>query len=447
MLLLMSVPGLPLLMVFPTLRRHVPGFPYVAILPAAIVALLPITYAFELPGLMLNAGLGVDGISRLLLGMSVLLWLLVSILFSKDLSVSLKQPANNLLSSFFLVAMAGNFGAILAIDLVSFFSFSTLLGYALYGLIISGANESTYNATRRAGKIYLVLMIIADVVLFEVLLITALSNDNLRFAAVHQAMAQADASVMYLWLVVFAFAIKAGIWPLHFWLVVVLRRVRPATAILLSAVPVSIAMLGMLRWLPLGEISAPQSGLIIQATGVFAVFYAISLMYFGWQKNRQRKLVVIHALVLAGGLFMFAIGSGLSDAALWHQYGNAMYYFIASLGFASVILLAMTLRVRSGSKHSATTAAPVDAASTWFELWAASLIGWAGKVSAETVPGWRSWWFAKMRYLLLLLHRGQRVITADERLLRVWSLAMTLFLSLAVLITFILVLSGGSAIS
>lgn len=446
-ILLLSVPGLPLLLAFPALHSRIPWFRYFAILPAAIVVALPVTYTVELSWFLFDAGLGVDGVSRLLLGVSALLWFVASISFSKEVQASEKQPAHKLMPSIFLLAMAANFGAILAIDLVSFFVFSTLLGYAFYGLLVTGANAGLHNDARRAGRIYLVAMIVADLLIFEVLLITAFATGDTAFAAVHQGMAQSDYLTLYLWLVVFSFAIKAGIWPLHFWLVVVLRRVTPALAILLCAVPVTIALLGMLRWLPLGQITSPEMGLMLQGIGVLAVSYAVILMLFGLLKNRQKKLVVIHALVLIGGLFTVAIGTGLADAAVWNQYGNGLYYFIAGFGFFAVILFAITTGLQSTNNHSATTAVQADASTEWFEHWSASIVSWVGDVSDHAIPRWRSQWLAKMHHLLLLFDHLQSVMSVNERSLRVWSLAITLFLLLAVVLIFILMFSGISVTS
>ncbi len=453
-ILLVSVPGLPLLLAFSALRARLPWFRYGALLPAALVALLPISYSVELPWLLFGSELRIDGVSRLLLGVSVLLWLAAAASFSKASTDSENQltasangsPLVHLNPMFFLLAMAGNFGAILANDVVLFFVSTMLLGYAFYGLLVTTVQGELQVEALRAGRIYLVAMIVADLLLFEVLLIIAFVTDNLSFAAVHQDIVQSDSSSLYLWLVLLGFALKAGIWPLHFWLLVVLRRVRPALALLLCAVPLSMALLGMLRWLPLGEISTPETALVVQSAGVIAVLYAIGFGLLSWSKKESKNTVALYSIVLISGLFIMAIGTGLSDAATWDRYENSLYVLLAILILASAVLLALTMLTSSkssGQTSSSTSTERTDADSAWFERWATSTVYWVANICNNKLPKWQNGWLENTRYLWLQCCRGKKVMKVYEHYLRGWSLAMTLFLSLTVTISFIVMVNAG----
>lgn len=436
LLLLLSVPGLPLLLALPALHMRFPQFRYLAVAPAIIVALLPVTYSVELPWLLFGIGLGVDELSQLLLGASALLWIVFAILSSKKSST--KNTPSNLISSFFMLTMAGNFGAIIAADLVGFFVFSTLMGYSFYGLLIASAADNLYHQTRRVGRFYLVAMVIADLVLFETLLITALVTENMSFTEVHQSIVHSDYLNLYLWLAVFGFALKAGIWPLHFWLMGVFRHIGSTMLILLCGVPIIIALLGMLRWLPLGEISSPTIGLIIQSIGVVAVLYTIFVVFFHRLKKKPLDLITSYAMLLASGLFIIAIGTGLTNATLWNHYGDSLYYFIALLGLALTILLALTIRVQA--RHKTTTVVvDVDDASMWFEKWSITVVAWAGNIGLRTLPEWRSWCLSKVNHLWLSACIWKKALAANERNLQGWNLAITLFLTLAVIITLTLI--------
>lgn len=416
--LLLSVPGLPLLLAFPMLRSRLPWARYLALLPAVIVAAVPATYSVELPWLLFGSELGIDGASRLLLVMSVVLWATAATL------LRVPKGQADYLSTFFLLTLAGNLGAILSIDLVVFFAFSTLMGYGFYGLLVAAGDEGT----RRAARVYLVLMILADLALFEVLLVVAVTTENLGFEAMHHAMAQSPSLGLYLSLVLFGFAVKAGIWPFHFWLALAFGSARLAVALLLCGVPVAIALLGMLRWLPLGEISSPELGLIIQGIGVAAVLYAI----LAGLKKAQRKMLPVHATILATGLFLTAIGAGLADSAAWNRYGNWVHYFIALLGFGLAVLV---------TASSSLVAKQADDSSLWFERWSGTVVVWAGKTGFDTLPRWRAWWLAKLSRLWLVICAWQSVLDASERTLQGWTLAITLFLLLGIVVVFVGALS------
>jgi len=261
-LLLLSVPGLPLLLAFPALHTRLSWSCYFALLPAVILLLLPTTVSVDLPWLLFGTKIGFDGTFRWLLGMCVLLWF-----FAANRLQPLNDPAvNNRLISFFLLTLAGSLGTILATGLMGFFVFSTLMGYGFYGLLVSAGGH----AARRGGRAYLVLLILADLALFEGILVAASTTGDLTFDSVQLAMAQSDSPGLYLVMVLAGFAVKACLWPLHFWLPLVFRSSQPVVALLLPAAPITLAMLGIVCWLPLGDISSPGLGLIIQAIGVAA---------------------------------------------------------------------------------------------------------------------------------------------------------------------------------
>jgi len=427
--LLLSVPGLPLLLAFPALRLRLFWPCHFALLPAVILLAVPAVVSVDLPWLLLGTKLGLDGASRWLLGMTVLIWVAAASLLqpAKD------RVANDRLTSFFLLTMAGGLGAILATGLVGFFVFSTLMGYGFYGLLVSAGG----NTARRGGRGYLVLLILADLALFEGILIAATTTKDLGFESVRQAMAQSDSLGLYLLMILLGFALKAGIWPLHFWLQRVFRSSQPAVALLLPGVPIALAMLGTVRWLPLGEINSPGLGLIIQGIGVTAMLYAI----LSGLKKAQLKTLPVHATILATGLFTTAIGVGLADSAVWNRYGNWAYYFIASLGFGLAVLVTASGWLEARRHSPATPAKQADDSNLWFERWSGTVVAWAGKTGFDTLPRWRAWWLATVSRLWLAICAWQSALDAGERTLQRWTLAITLFLLLGIVMAFVVVSS------
>lgn len=424
MLLLLSVPLLPLLLVFPALRLLLPKAQFVALLPAVIVVVSPVTFSAEMPWLMFGSEMELDGFNRLLLAMSVLVWAIALKRGSREV------VANNHSMTFVLLAMAGNFGAIVAADLLLFFGFTTLMGYAFYALLMA-----SYNAVRRVARVYLWLMIVADILLFEVLLLLAVNNTNLSFASANTTMAQSPLLELNLWLVLLGFMLKAGIWPVHYWLSSACRGVKPALALLLVVAPVSMSLLGLLRWLPLGEINLSVHGFIVQGIGVSAMLYAFVSML---KKTSIKIGRPVHGIIFMTGLFFLGIGTGLADAATWGRYEAWGYYFIVALGF--VVLLLITLRAwkrlllddpvaRSLQAHNLTLR---------FERFAAMQVNRVSKSVIYNLTGWRAWWLAIVKRMWWSNScYWQNILDFTETKLSSWPFAITLYLLLGIVMVFI----------
>ncbi len=328
-LLLFSIPGLPLLLAIPVLRSYFPWSTSIALLPVVIILVIePQLISIEIPWLLLGTTFAIDEMSRILLVMSLIVWSISTAFLNK----STPFLQNRHFVSYFMLTLSGNLGAIIANDLMTFFLFLTLMSYSFYALVVSQNKEhSPYS-----GRIYLSFMIIADLVLFEALLFAALVTDNLGFSAVHSMIVQSPSADLYLIMILLGFGMKAGLWPLHFWLKRVFFSSQPALKTLLGSVVIVIALLGILRWLPLGEISAPELGVAIQCLGVASILTVIisSLMH------RQGQSLAINVIIISSGFYMMALGAGLVDPVLWQQYELWAYYFLASfgIGFAGLVI-------------------------------------------------------------------------------------------------------------
>ena len=422
--LLLSVPLLPIVLAFPPLRSRISHPCHIALLPAIILLAVPPVGSIELPWLLFGSGFGIDGASRWLLAMSVVIWTAAATLLQPIDS----QAADNRRTVFFLLAMAGNLGLIVATDVVGFFSFSALMGYGFYGLLVAGGDETA----RRTGRIYLGFMIVADLLLFEALLIVAATTSDMGFEAVRHTIAQSHASGLYVSLVFAGFALKTGIWPLHSWLPLAFRSAPPAVALLVGGVPIAMGLLGMVRWLPLGEITLPGLGLIIQLLGVAAILYAI----VAGAKRVQMKLLPAYAAIIATGSFSIALGAVLADSSAWNHYGKLSYLFIVSLGFGIVVVVVAICWLQTNRHTPAVLAKQADDSSLWFERWAGAAVCWSGEMGFDTLPRLQASWLV-LAGRLLQTHAWQRTFDASERSLQCWILAITLFLLLGIVMAFV----------
>ena len=435
-LLLLSVPGLPLLLILPGLRSRLSRPCHLALLPAVMLLAVPVDLSIEVSWLLFGTGLGVDGTSRLLLAMSVVLWTATTFLQAPS-----GQAVDNRYTIFFLLTMAGNLGTILATEIVGFFTFSTLMGYGFYGLLVAAGNE----AVRRAGRVYLGFLILADLALFEALLVVATMSEDLGFGAVRHAIEQSAAPGFYLSIVLAGFALKAGVWPLHFWLPLTFRAARPAVVLLLGGVPVAIGLLGMVRWLPLGELALPDLGVGIQWVGLAAAMYGTVA---GLRQSHPRTVLAYTGIVVTG-LFVTTLGSGLE----WPMIGSAIketaHLFILYLGFMLAALVsgsvvadkikarhalhALLLAGHTAGALLLALAPVIILFLVWIPAGADPLVTDSGMVDL-----W-PWWplctiLLAMRWLYLLLHHQPEVVSAPAPVLWVvWGVLLAATVAIGLL--------------
>lgn len=422
-LLLLAVPGLPLLLAIPALRSRISRPCHVALLPAIILLAVPSVVSIDLSWLLFGSGLGANDESRWLLLMSVVIWGAAATL----LQLRASHTGGNRRTTFFLLTMAGNLGAIMVTDVVGFFTFSVLMGYAFYALLVDDGDD----VARRAGRIYIIFLLVAHLLLFESLLIAAITTSDMGFEAVRHALSRSTFSGLYVSLVIAGFALKAGAWPLHSWLPLSFHSSRPEVALLTGGVPIAMGMLGVVRWLPLGEITMPGTGLFIQSLGLAAILYVIVVVL----KRKQLKLLPAYIAILSTGAFTIFLGTGLADPAIWNQYGSFSSLFIISLGFGMVVVVA-AIRLLQASRSTSAVSKKQQGSSLWIERRTGTVVRWGKQMGFEILPRLRAVWLARVDSLLQI-GAWKNVLDAAEQILQRWTLVITLFLLLGIVIAFL----------
>jgi multicomponent K+:H+ antiporter subunit D len=324
----------PLLLAIPILRAHLPWPRHLAIIPAAVLILVFQDVSLDLDWLLLGTGFAIDANVRWMLMLSVAVWLMAASV-STD---SNRDTADDRAATFFLLTMAGNLGAVLAADLVGFFCFSTIMGYGFYGLLIQGGNA----AVRRAGRLYIIFLVAADLALFEALLLAAFATQDLRFIAVQQAMAGSATTSLYFWMAFAAFVLRAGIWPFHLWLTSLFKFASVSICLLVVGLPVATGLFGALRWLPLGLSASAGPGLVILIIGITAVLFGLFRLF----SRFSNRMLPGWGTVVLSGLFIAALGVGLMQPAVWLQYAYLQYPLIAGI----VLLLAVIIMLVGDSR-------------------------------------------------------------------------------------------------
>jgi formate hydrogenlyase subunit 3/multisubunit Na+/H+ antiporter MnhD subunit len=323
-LFLLSGPGLPiaLSLACPS-RRWQPllGRLYAwSALPALGLALLaPAGVRGEFPSLLLNLRLGVDATGRVFLFFTAMLWLL-SGLFGRNYLA--KDRHRGRFFFFYLLAMGGNLGLILAQDMAGFYLFFALMSFSSYGLVIHNGDADAL----RAGRIYLYLVVLGEVMLFSALVILYALTGSLGLSGV----AAAKPNGLLFALIFLGFGIKAGALPLHVWLPLAHPAAPTPASAVLSGAMIKAGLLGWIRFLPLGEAGIPEWGSLCMVAGLLAAFFGVVLGVL----QTNPKTILAYSSISQMGLMTVGVGIGLFRPAVWPLAHAAVMTYALHHAFA-----------------------------------------------------------------------------------------------------------------
>jgi formate hydrogenlyase subunit 3/multisubunit Na+/H+ antiporter MnhD subunit len=275
----------------------------------------------DVPWLLLGSRLGLDETSRVFLLFTALLWLLSGIFAAGYLA---QDPRRHRFTFYFLFALAGNLGLILARDMISFYVGFALMSFAAYGLVVHDGDP----AARRAGRVYIVLVIVGEVLLFSGLVAGAWSTGSILWEGFGHRLADSPAQQAVMWLLLLGLGVKAGALPLHVWLPVA----HPAAPVPASAV-LSGAMIkaGLIGWLHLAPAQpAVFWGQLYLVLGLSAAFYAAVVGTL----QTNPKTVLAYSSISQMGLMTIGVGAVLlaspgSQAAVVAVLLYAMHHALA----------------------------------------------------------------------------------------------------------------------
>lgn len=329
-------------------------------LPGLVLALAgPAAGGVDLPGLLLGTALEVDGLARPLL-------LAVCVIYLAALwSVAARRAHRSpLLAAILLVCYLGNVGALVAADVVTFYTSFAVMSFAAYGLVVHRGTA----AARRAGRVYLVLTVVSEVLVLVALMFVVTAG-GLRLADAPAAVASSPYTTLVVVLLLLGFGIKAGTVPLHVWVAPAYGQAPPAGAAVLSGALSKVGIVGFLRFLPLGEAQLPSLGWVLASAGLVGMFGAVvagvlhsdgrtALAYSSVSQLGLLTLLVGAALLEPGvapacvvAATMYIVHHGLAKATLflgvplWRSRGAARAWVrvgstVAALGIAGAPLTA-----------------------------------------------------------------------------------------------------------
>jgi len=330
MLLLVPLwPGLlGVIALAPHKRRFGGVFAIAGALPALAVSISPpISQEVFYPWLFLGTRLGVDATDALFLLFTAIVWFVAS---SFAFAWMPRTPKRERFFAFFLLTMSGNLGALVAQDMLSFYAFFALMSFAAYGLI---AHDNT-TKTRRAARVYLVLVVIGEAALAVAMILAAGALGAFDFAAVRSGLEALPNRDLIITFALLGFGIKAGVLFLHVWLPLA-HPVAPAPAsAVLSGTVIITGLVGWLRFLPIGVLALPGWGGLLVAFGLAAAFYGALV---GLDQHNP-KVVLAYSSVSQMGIMTIGIGMILLEPTLSGSLSIAIAFFALHHGLAKSAL-------------------------------------------------------------------------------------------------------------
>ena len=276
--------------------------PILGPLPALLAALtVPVGDRLDLPWLFLGTALGLDATAQVFLLFTAILWLVAGLYTG---SVFRGTPNAGRFRAIFLLAMAGNFWLIVGQDLFSFYAGFAIMGLAAYGLVIHDGTP----VALRAGKVYLIMAILGEMSLFAALVIIAQQTGT----TLPTPEDLTQLSGLPIALVLVGLGVKAGLVPLHLWLPLAHPAAPIPASALLSGAMIKVAMLGWLRFLPVGEIALPDWGGLIAAGGLLTLFYSLPIGLV----QSDPKVILAYSSISKMGLLMLGLGIVLMEPGL-----------------------------------------------------------------------------------------------------------------------------------
>jgi hypothetical protein len=298
--------------------------------PALALALLAPDQVLELPEILLGSGLILDATARVFLAANALLWLAAGWLMVRRRPTDVPEWRSAMLA---LIAMGSGFALALANDGLLWFAAGTLAGYTFYGLIL----QSSTRPARMAGRRLVILLVLSDLLLFELFLILAHSAGGTSFDALRGAVAATDSPTFVLSLMTLGFGVKVGVLGVHFWLLPSFQAGTPAVRVALIAFVSAAGLLGWLRLLPLGEIAWPGAELALHWLALATTGYALVL---GMLKS-ERGALAGSILMALTGQWLWAIAAALQRPEFGAAVGDhlPMVALQAGASLAALMLL------------------------------------------------------------------------------------------------------------
>ena len=297
-----------------------------------------------IPALGISYSIGMDGISLLLVLLTVLLTP-VSLLFSFDHV----EKSARAFSIAFLVLETGMIGSLLALDLALFYVFWEVMLVPMYFIIgIWGGGRRIYAAMK-----FFLFTMAGSLLMFLAILYLAIRHRAVtgRWSFLLSDLVTLSFPTMAIQTLLFAafalaFAIKVPVFPLHTWLPDAHTEAPTAGSIILAGVLLKLGIYGYLRFaLPLFPDAAMRYAPWLGVLGIIGVIYGAFVAY----AQKDMKRLVAYSSVSHLGLIVVGIGAFTSAAVT----GSVLQMINHGLSTGALFLLVGVLYERTHTREIA----------------------------------------------------------------------------------------------
>lgn len=205
--------------------------------------------------------------------------------------------------TFWLVSLSGSLLLVIAQDALSFYVGFSLMSLSAYGLVIHDGTS----AARRAGRLYLQLAILGEVLLLSGLLMRAhAAQGSFNFSDWINVPVDPLTAVLLLT----GLGLKAGFWPLHVWLPLAHPAAPAPASAVLSGAMVKAGIFGIWLFLPTNSSeltsanwSLSEWSLPVMIVGMFSAIYGVASGLF----RDNPKQVLAYSSVSQMGYLLFIL--------------------------------------------------------------------------------------------------------------------------------------------
>jgi formate hydrogenlyase subunit 3/multisubunit Na+/H+ antiporter MnhD subunit len=281
-------------------RMRALALQWLAAVPALCAGVLHLTAApssVDLPALGFT--LRIDPPGAMLLTVAAVLWIVVGAAVWRD-----RRPDARFGISW-LLTMTGSLGVFVAGDLVSFYLFYALVSIPAYGLFALDEDP----VRKRAGAIYMAFAILGEAVLLLAFVALAASEPNasIRIADVVAALPTSPWPATTLALLIAGFGMKLGMIPFNGWMPLNYAAAPIPVAAVLSGAGVKAGVIGLIRFLPLGE-PLEGAGEALAFLGFLSAFAGVALGL----TQRNPKTILAYSSISQMGVIAAALGMALT---------------------------------------------------------------------------------------------------------------------------------------
>ena len=249
-------------------------------------------------------------------GFTLLLWCCAALY-----SMQTIQSRKRLYWISFVLAMLGNLQLLLAQDVLGFYLGFALMSLSAYGLVIHRGDKTA----RQAGRLYLQLAILGELLLFAGLLLRVDAAEGALLIANLQSI---ELTPLTLTLLLLGLGLKAGFFPLHIWLPLAHPAAPVPASAVLSGAMIKAGLLGLWQFLPAQDplLVSWLPGLALLALGSALFGALIALLH------QSSKVVLAYSSVSQMGYMLLALvlywasPLELQTAATWLLVGYCCHH-------------------------------------------------------------------------------------------------------------------------